>query len=81
MAEDPEFVASVKVLAENGTLKEVLRRIKAQCVADWEASVNPDDRERAWYRLKAVNALTDEIGSLSNDQKVKEFNANPRRVS
>jgi hypothetical protein len=78
---DPEFIANVKVLAENGTLKEVLRRIKAQCVAGWEVAINPDERERAWYLLKAIDALKAEITSLKTDEKVREFNAKVRRVS
>jgi hypothetical protein len=78
---DPLFVAAVKTLAENNTLREVLRRIESQCIAAWRTASNPEAREHAWYMAKAVDALTVEILSLTSDEKVREFNAKTRRVS
>lgn len=74
MAEDPEFIAQVKDLADNGTLKELLRRIESDCVDQWKIAPGSDARELAWFGVQAIKTLRDKITSLKDDEKVRKFN-------
>ncbi len=80
-AEEAEFIVNVKVLAENGTLAELLRRIEQDAIEDWKIAANAEAREACHATLRAIDALTSKIKSLSKADEVKAFNNRRRFVA
>lgn len=81
MIDDIEFISSVRTLASNGTLTELLRRMDEIHTNDWKNSTDPVRRETCWHMVEAVAQLRAIIKGLTSDDKVREFNSRLRRTS
>ena len=73
MTDDYDFISSVKALAGNGTLAELLHRLEEDSILTWRSAPTYLIREECWHALKAIQALKEKIQSFGNDEKVRAW--------
>lgn len=70
-----------KALLDDPILTEILKTLADRAISEWVDSNSTDAalRERSWQRVKAIQALRDELASVARDSAVHEFNAKGKK--
>lgn len=80
---DPREVRSARAraLLNDPLLTEVLKSVSDRAVQEW-TDTQPSQvelREWAWNRVKAVEAVVNEIAVVARDNDVRNFNAKAKK--
>jgi hypothetical protein len=70
-----------KALLEDPVLSQILRSVMERATQEWMRSSadQPDVRESAWHRVRAVQTVMTEIESVARDSSVRDFNTKAKK--
>lgn len=80
--EQEDLWRSAKAFHGDPLFAELLKRMEQKYMDQWRASP-PDrqtDRENAYYMVRAISALSEELSALAAEKKVADFNARLKRA-
>ncbi len=64
---DIDRAKRAQALLNDADAKAALDSIEQSIFASWKAALAPEDRERLWHDMRALDALRDKLKSFASD--------------
>lgn len=57
-------------ILEDPIVREAFYNLEANIVQEWKRAQTTQDRENAWFRMRAALGIAEELGIIRNDGKI-----------